>query len=276
MKKTTALTLVAMLGAASSAQAQVSTFSYVGEVTESQDGLNIFGASLEGSQATGGFTLDLDADIIQNPQGGDFLSFFEALGLNVAIDTFGVGGNSVDDDLVAFAHNNLETGLLDSGEEGPVVDTLEISLSFPTTAEYDFGSVNVLLVGTEDWFDRVDSLPDPLSMGFENLLRAEVVIEFFRLPVGGGDARRSASGLASSRAVIDISSLSNAEGTVATIGCRSFQFAPPVAQFDFFDVSAFISEFSAQSPAADMNLDGVINFFDVSAFVTQIQTTCSN
>lgn len=37
---------------------------------------------------------------------------------------------------------------------------------------------------------------------------------------------------------------------------------------DFFDVSAFLSAFSAQNPIADFNNDGVFNFFDVSAFLS--------
>lgn len=36
---------------------------------------------------------------------------------------------------------------------------------------------------------------------------------------------------------------------------------------DFFDVSAFLSDFNAAQPAADLNGDGVFNFFDVSAFL---------
>lgn len=38
---------------------------------------------------------------------------------------------------------------------------------------------------------------------------------------------------------------------------------------NFFDVSAFISDFNAGSPAADMNSDCALNFFDVSAFIAE-------
>lgn len=43
---------------------------------------------------------------------------------------------------------------------------------------------------------------------------------------------------------------------------------------DFFDVSAFLSAFSKQSPAADFQNDGVFNFFDVSAFLQSYNAGC--
>jgi len=43
---------------------------------------------------------------------------------------------------------------------------------------------------------------------------------------------------------------------------------------DFFDISAFLTAFSAQEPAADMNTDGVWDFFDISAFLTAFSAGC--
>lgn len=43
---------------------------------------------------------------------------------------------------------------------------------------------------------------------------------------------------------------------------------------DFFDVSAFLSEFAAQGTAADINKDGNYDFFDVSAFLTLFGQGC--
>ncbi len=277
MKKTTVLTLAALVGAASGAHGQISTFSYIGDVIEVQDGLGLFGSIAVGSEGTGSFTLDFDAEQWDNPQGGgDFIGFFEALDLDVVIEDFAASGISPDDLIFALAQNNM-------GAHDDMVDTLEINLSLPSTSAYDSGYVVVLLTGTDDWFESTGTLPDPLSMGFENLLSAEVVIEFYQLQGGGGGDGEPGDGggggggvMVTSRAVIDISSMANAAGTVATIGCRSFQFAAPVAQFDFFDISEFIVEFTAQTPAADMNSDGMFNFFDITEFVNQVQTSCSN
>jgi len=43
---------------------------------------------------------------------------------------------------------------------------------------------------------------------------------------------------------------------------------------DFFDVSAFISAFSAQDPVADLNADRVWDFFDVSAYIDAYNAGC--
>jgi hypothetical protein len=43
---------------------------------------------------------------------------------------------------------------------------------------------------------------------------------------------------------------------------------------NFFDVSAFLTAYNAQDPAADFNGDGLFNFFDVSAFLTGFNAGC--
>lgn len=43
---------------------------------------------------------------------------------------------------------------------------------------------------------------------------------------------------------------------------------------NFFDVSAFLSAFSAQHPDADLNNDGQYNFFDISAFLSAFAQGC--
>ncbi|MCA9275798.1 MAG: hypothetical protein KDA29_07220 [Phycisphaerales bacterium] len=43
---------------------------------------------------------------------------------------------------------------------------------------------------------------------------------------------------------------------------------------NFFDVSAFLTAYLAQDPAADFTGDGLFNFFDVSAFLVAYQTGC--
>lgn len=43
---------------------------------------------------------------------------------------------------------------------------------------------------------------------------------------------------------------------------------------DFFDVSAFLSAYTAQDPAADFTGDGAFDFFDVSAFLNAYNAGC--
>ncbi|MFG0247079.1 MAG: S8 family serine peptidase [Phycisphaerales bacterium JB052] len=56
--------------------------------------------------------------------------------------------------------------------------------------------------------------------------------------------------------------------------CSAADIAEPFGELNFFDVSAFLSAFSANEPAADLNGDGQYNFFDVSDYLTQFNAGC--
>ncbi|MAO23709.1 MAG: hypothetical protein CMJ35_03320 [Phycisphaerae bacterium] len=56
--------------------------------------------------------------------------------------------------------------------------------------------------------------------------------------------------------------------------CSVADIAEPFGELNFFDVSAFLSAFSANEPAADLNGDGQYNFFDVSDYLTQFNAGC--
>lgn len=57
-------------------------------------------------------------------------------------------------------------------------------------------------------------------------------------------------------------------------GCNGADLAEEFGVLDFFDVSAFMSAFSASDPDADLNNDGVFNFFDVSSFLGAFGAGC--
>jgi len=90
--------------------------------------------------------------------------------------------------------------------------------------------------------------------------------------------------------ILDVTAIS-ADGTIiAGIGASTFNGSPigflintnpPCTpdlngdgELDFFDVSGFLSLFSAQDPAADFTGDGFFDFFDVSAFLTAFGAGC--
>jgi hypothetical protein len=75
---------------------------------------------------------------------------------------------------------------------------------------------------------------------------------------------------------IIISSVDNDRVYVFSITppCSAADLAGPFAELNFFDVSAFLSLYSAQDPAVDYNNDGVFNFFDVSAFLSLYSAGC--
>lgn len=64
-------------------------------------------------------------------------------------------------------------------------------------------------------------------------------------------------------------------GTEAPSGaCSGADLAEPFGELNFFDVSAFLSAFSANDPSADFNDDGMFNFFDVSGYLTSFNAGC--
>ncbi len=56
--------------------------------------------------------------------------------------------------------------------------------------------------------------------------------------------------------------------------CSTADLAEPFGVLNFFDVSEFLTAFSAQSPSVDFNNDGLINFFDVSEFLLAYNAGC--
>lgn len=56
--------------------------------------------------------------------------------------------------------------------------------------------------------------------------------------------------------------------------CSSADLAGPFGELNFFDVSAFLSAYTALDPVADFNDDGLFNFFDVSGFLSAYSMGC--
>jgi hypothetical protein len=65
----------------------------------------------------------------------------------------------------------------------------------------------------------------------------------------------------------------NSMGVLGPEPCSSADQLPD-AQLNFFDVSAFLTHFTAQHPAADLTGEGVFDFFDVSAFLQELTAGC--
>ncbi len=60
----------------------------------------------------------------------------------------------------------------------------------------------------------------------------------------------------------------------STIGCGPADRAEPFGVLDFFDVAAFLGQFSAGDPAADFNNDSVLDFFDVAGYLSAFSAGC--
>ena len=57
-------------------------------------------------------------------------------------------------------------------------------------------------------------------------------------------------------------------------GCNAADLAEPFGQLNFFDISAYLSAFSAGDTVADINNDGSLNFFDISDFLSIFSSGC--
>lgn len=121
------------------------------------------------------------------------------------------------------------------------------------------------LVKLIEWDQMIETDLGPISLGFD---------------FGGLDGRQVTSG------VIDINDSGQIafsafleNGTIGVFVATPNQNAC-VADFNgdgtlnFFDVSAFISDFGAMNPSADLIDDGSFNFFDVSAFIQLFGAGC--
>jgi hypothetical protein len=252
---------IAALGSAASAQQ--ANFSYVGEVISIEDPLGVFTSTSVGEEAAGIFAFDANgASFADLPNS---LSAFFGLSLSASV------GNenyiSRDSDIILVLVTNDFNSIQNSNDSDELVDGLSLGSAIEPLEGTTAGSVNAFFEGETSWFQGTN-LPDPTTFGMGNLIRAEVVIEF-QLTIDETTTMSSAT--------IRINSVSNDNGTIATIGCQALQFAPPVAQGDFFDVTAFISSFSANDARADLAAPaGVFNFADISAFLGQYNSDCSN
>lgn len=268
--------IIAALGSAASAQQ--GNFSYSGEIVSIQDDLGIFTDSNLGDTVSGVFAF--------NPTGERFVDIPSFLivteGDSISADFANANylANEPDSVVVLVANdlNSLEDP--NPSDDSVLVDTLAIFGVLPDLDSNTYASVGVLFEGETTWFEGT-SLPDITTFGLENLLRAEVVIEFQVAEGFDGDFNpvNPPDGITVTRSELRarITTIANNSGTIATIGCRAFQFAPPVAQRDFFDVTAFISAFSANDVQADLAAPaGVLNFADVAAFLGQYNSACSN
>ncbi|MEM9374356.1 MAG: GC-type dockerin domain-anchored protein [Planctomycetota bacterium] len=269
MNRIAATILIASLSG--TAAAQQSSFTYTGTVVSVNDEFGALGSLATGDEALGSFALDLNADDQLGDVPGLDIGLFDAVAFLTSAGDLVFDADApaavVLNDFGSFSNPDIDGELFDSLIVGAGLVDLPAGATQGQYAAY--------FEGTTDWFDTTD-LPDATTFGLDNLLSAEVVIEFARAEGFDPDNPSDDFTIQRAQAVIRINSIANNDGTIATIGCRALQFASPVARADFFDVSAFLSEFSGQSPLADFNGDGLWNFFDVSSFISEYNSACMN
>ena len=270
--------LAALLAAsASTAFAQSGNFSYTGEIVAIQDELGIFTESQLGDIVNGVFALSpTAAPFFDIPS---FLSVLPGESISAVINGASFASNDPEG-VVVLLFNDSASIQNPNADAGQLVDSLVVGSAVPTLPDTTYGSVEAFFEGETIWFEG-PTLPDIGTFGLQNLVRAEVVIEFQRFEGFDGtfDPANPPTDLTVTRSevIVRITSIANNDGTIATIGCQAFQFASPLAQRDFFDISSFLNMYSQQDSSADLAAPfGTFNFFDVSEFLTQFNTSCTN
>lgn len=273
------IALVAIIAAfGSAASAQQGNFSYIGQIVSIQDDLGLFTDSNLGDPVNGAFSFDPNgAPFLDIPS---FLMFLEGDSISANFADASYVSSGPENVLVVVANDLNSAQDPNPTDDSDLFDSLIVGGELPNLDSNMFGSVAAYFEGETIWFEGT-SLPDIGTFGLENLLNAEVVIEFQRADGFDGDFNPlnppPGVTITSSIVRVRITSLANNDGTIATIGCQALQFASPVAQRDFFDVAEFLSRYSEQDASADLAAPfGTFNFFDVSEFLTQFSTSCNN
>ena len=187
---------------------------------------------------------------VYNPGNGSFDGIADQNTLNLDLGTITLG----DGDLAqSFSFFNIAAG----GAFGAPIDVELISSTGDTTElTTDFAVVSSLAPTGTSGFDAM--LVDLAEGNFAATYTFQV---------------HNDQGLFSSPTQVETLTLMLSGVVEAGDSCPA-DFAEPFGQLNFFDVSAFLSLFSAGDLAADLNGDGTLNFFDVSAFLNLYAAGC--
>lgn len=155
--------------------------------------------------------------------------------------------------------------------------------SFSINADYPLLSLISMIAPSPDWFVGVHDV----NLRPNGIWAREIVIDLYPYDSGTDSGSSYNSGNADVTPHEPISNISDSfpfigtprMGTftftlVSPAACSRADLAEPYEEFNFFDVSAFLSAFTADEPAADLNDDGEHNFFDVSDFLTLFSAGC--
>lgn len=149
---------------------------------------------------------------------------------------------------------------------------------------FDFPAVSTIITGTTDYSYNILFVGN--DTGSQNLA-----------DLGANDAPFNGSvgvsgGIVTLVATLDIAGTQNiipdlvdvellgtativATGPIPAGGCNDADFAPPLGQLTFADISAFLGAFTANDPAADLAAPtGSFTFADISAFLSAFAAGC--
>lgn len=273
MTPTQLLPLVAALALPGVALAQqTATFDYSGTVISVEGDPSVVGFALVGDEAGGSFTFDLDAEgnspfVLPDGTPIDLgFNFYEALGLNVGVNDTIIESEQTP---LALVLDDISVSPSPTGEIG-VFDQLSVGVAL-TDGQQRVGQVTVNFVGESSWFNGTD-IPNPDTLGLENLLSASVTIEFnttpvFELDENGNPIFPEDFDNVLGKVIIELDTISLDNSVIATIGCSVASMSSPPASADARDTRAFVSYYVTNNPRADFDGDGFVGPIDAGLFV---------
>ncbi|MEX0876842.1 MAG: S8 family serine peptidase [Phycisphaerales bacterium] len=182
----------------------------------------------------------------------------------------------IENTLVAFDDNNFYAAMGDGGE----LESRDIPL-------FQFGFVPSF-IRFDAWTDTQAMAGDTLAVEFFNIGGLWEVLEVIDAADLDTDPQQIALDIPFNGWALDDMKIRLTSTTAGAfhidniyVGpeapggpCNQADLAEPFGELNFFDLSAFLSAFNAQEPAADINDDGVYNFFDVSSFLSTFTNGC--
>jgi len=184
-----------------------------------------------------------------NPTNGSFEGGADTNELSLDLGTVSLGSGDFSQSFEFF-------NIADGGVFGAPMDVELISSSGDTgVITTDFVATNSIESGESAGFEATISAAD------EGAFSASFTFLVYN------DRGLFGSLAAADELILDVS------GVVSKGGCP-VDFAEPMGELDFFDVSAFLDLFGAQDAAADLTGDGEWDFFDVSAFLDVFGAGC--
>lgn len=269
-------TLLASALLAVPASAQVASFILQGEVTSVVDNLGVFQNVQVGQAGSATLTVDLsERDILPAIEGLPAAAY-PAVAFAVTLPEQTYAAQSTP---FAIVQNNVPPFAPIDGFEA--VDSFQVFGQPDLTAlPVDAGNVIVRFEGDPAWFENL-TLPNPSTIGLENALRAEVIIEFatvnlqfdeFGVPIPPDE-----NDIVRSTVTLNVTEGFRGQTRIATIGVRAARIARPVAQADIFDLFEFLTALTANDATADFAAPfGELDIFDLFTFLEELDISSLN
>lgn len=293
IRRSTVPVLLAALGLAAPANAQsgLATFGFEARVVEINDAAGLFTDAALGDRVSGNFAFDassapqFDGDLLAGTPLPFSYFLLDSFSANFSATTLTTEGG------VVLVFNDIDLDLEGTGDDNDdPEDTLVVGGSFSQPTEgTTSGSLEAYFLGSSSWFDTLSSLPDPASLGLENLTRAEVIIEFQRVGSGtpdlNGDGEITPAEIEAFLAGLGEPVISTARlqfdlivrggDPIVEIGCRA-DVATPFEALDINDVLRYADQFARGLPNADIAAPyGVSDINDVLTYAQAFARGCT-